>query len=272
MKNRSLIRILLPIVVCVGCLLLLLGTYLFQHRRSGLPSHWLPDLPPIPSYTPWPTPTVADTFGFPLLPADAFSPYVQGVTGPLPVDTRYGVSNPSMGSRSNCFRNDRGGQVHFDQLYHAGIDLFALNSAGQVAWGQATHALVHAVADGIVVVIYNAGSDGYIIITEHLLADGSTVDSVYWHVDHLQVEEGQPVTRGQVIALVLNQGANSHLHWEMRTFRDGTDLFPRGTAGARGTCNGRVTGVGYTWDDEPERAVPEYYGYLDPVAFVLAHQ
>jgi len=58
----------------------------------------------------------------------------------------------------------------------------------------------------------------------------------------------------------------------MRTFRDGTDLFPRGTAGARGTCNGRVTGVGYTWDDEPERAVPEYYGYLDPIEFVLSHQ
>ncbi len=83
---------------------------------------------------------------------------------------------------------------------------------------------------------------------------------------------GQPVARGQVIAVVYDQGFNSHLHWEMRTFRDGSRLFPPGTAGARGTCNGHVAGVGYTWDDDLARAHPDHYGYLDPTAFVESHR
>jgi hypothetical protein len=29
--------------------------------------------------------------------------------------------------------------------------------------------------------------------------------------------------------------------------------------------------VGYTWDDDPARAHPHYYGYLDPTAFVENH-
>ena len=100
------------------------------------------------------------------------------------------------------------------------------------------------------------------------MAAGEAVYSVYWHVSHVQVQPGQPVVGGQVIAVVYDQKLNSHLHWEMRTFGDGSNLFPPGTAGARGTCNGRVTGVGYTWDDDPARAIPDYYGYLDPTAFI----
>jgi len=99
------------------------------------------------------------------------------------------------------------------------------------------------------------------------------VYAVYWHVDYeqVQVREGQPVSRGQVIAVVGDRGLNSHLHWEMRTFRDGSRLFPAGTAGERGTCNGHIAGVGYTWDDDPARAHPDFYGYLDPIPFVEAH-
>jgi murein DD-endopeptidase MepM/ murein hydrolase activator NlpD len=67
-------------------------------------------------------------------------------------------------------------------------------------WGQARHAPVHAVADGVVVFTLDAGSDGHIVATEHRLADGSAVYAIYWHVDHVQVREGQPVSRGQVIA------------------------------------------------------------------------
>jgi murein DD-endopeptidase MepM/ murein hydrolase activator NlpD len=88
----------------------------------------------------------------------------------------------------------------------------------------------------------------------------------------MQVRPGQPVSRGQVIARIHDQGLNSHLHWEIRNFMDGTTLFPTGTAGARGTCNGHVVGVGYTWDDEPRRANPVFYGYTDPIAFVTEHQ
>ncbi len=254
-------------VILVG-LCLIAGTYLWERYRSYLVPRPLPSFPTSAPYTPWPTPPIVQMFDFPLQPAGAYGPYVQGITGPLAVDTRYGVQNPAMGDRSNCFRDrDRGG-VPFSQLYHAGVDLFALNDAGRIVWGKATHAAVHAVADGVVVSTLDAGGEGQIVTIEHLLADSSAVYSVYWHVDHVQVRVGQPVTRGQVIAAVYDMGRNSHLHWEMRTFRDGSNIFPPGTAGARGACNRQSAGVGYTWDDDPARAHPDYYGYLDPMAFV----
>jgi murein DD-endopeptidase MepM/ murein hydrolase activator NlpD len=256
------------VVLCILLAPLGIGVYSWWRQRVVFDPPPLPSFPPVPAYTPWPTPRYAERFDFPLQPAEGYGPYVPGVTGPLVTDTRYGANNPAMGSRSNCFRDIHNDPVPFSQLYHAGIDLFALNSAGEAVWGQATHAPVHAVADGLVVYIYNAGGDGYIVITEHRLTNDSNVNSVYWHLDHLQVQMGQPVSLGQVLGVILNQGLNSHLHWEMRTFRDASVVFPVGTAGARGTCNGRVTGVGYTWDDDPERARPEFYGYLDPVAFV----
>ena len=74
-----------------------------------------------------------------------------------------------------------------------------------------------------------------------------------------------------MIAALHDMGLNSHLHWEMRTFHDGSNIFPAGTAGARGTCNRQIAGVGYTWDDNPLHAHPNYYGYLDPTAFVESH-
>jgi murein DD-endopeptidase MepM/ murein hydrolase activator NlpD len=247
------------------------GVYLWERVGRGLIPRPLPLFPTALPYTPWPTPLVAESFDFPLLPAEAYGPYVQGVTGPLAVDTRYGAQNPAQGNRANCFRDGSDGSVPFSQLYHAGVDLFTLDDAGQIVWGQATHAPVHAVADGVTIFVQDAGADGYILITEHRLVDGNSVYSVYWHVDDVQVQPGQPVARGQPIAAVRDLGFNSHLHWEIRVFRNGADLFPAGTAGARGTCNGRVAGVGYTWDDDPARAHPDFYGYLDPIAFVGGH-
>ncbi len=234
-----------------------------------------PDLPPsitVPAGALWPTPPVAQTFDHPLQPPEAYGPYAQGITGSRAIDTRFGVQNPALGNRSNCFRAKDGSSVPFSQLYHAGVDLFALGPARQLLWGNAAGDPVHAVADGVVVSALDAGAEGQILVTEHRLSDRSAIYAVYWHVDRLQVAPGYPVNRGQVIAAVYDQGLNSHLHWEMRTFRDGSRLFPRGTAGARGTCNGHAAGVAYTWDDVPERARPEAYGYLDPMAFVAGHQ
>ncbi len=261
-------RILLLLFSGLGGLCLIIGAYFWRYYRGGLIPRPAPLLPPAPPYTPWPTPSVAQTFDFPLLPAQAYGPYVQGVTGPLAVDTRYGVPNPALRDRSNCFRDASGGPVPFSRLYHAGVDLWALDKAGQVVWGEARHAPVHAVADGIVAFALDAGAEGHIIIVEHLLVGGSAVYSVYWHVDSVQVQPGQPVARGQAIAVIYDQGFNSHLHWEMRVFRDGSELFPEGTAGARGACNGHIAGVGYTWDDDPSHARPDSYGYLAPGTFV----
>jgi murein DD-endopeptidase MepM/ murein hydrolase activator NlpD len=252
-------RALILIIVGLVGLCMIFRIFWWEGHIKGFLPQPLPLFPTVAPYTPGAAPSLATAFGFPLMPAEAY--------GPLEI-TRYGLQNPAQGNRSNCFRDTSGGTVPFSQLYHAGVDLFALNDVGQVAWGLARHAPVHAVADGVTAFIMDAGSEGQVVGIEHLMTDGSTVYSVYWHVSHVQVEVGQPVTRGQLIAVIYDMGLNSHLHWEMRTFLDGSNMFPAGTAGARGTCNRQVAGVGYTWDDNPARAHPSYYGYLDPIVFV----
>ncbi len=266
MSKRRSVRLLLVLLTALCAACLLAGVFLCQRCRGPLIPPPLPALPIAAPYTPWSTPPVADQFDAPLQPTAAFGPLV----APPLVDTRYGAQNPAMGERANCFRDADGNAVPFDQLYHAGVDLFALDERGRVVAG-AAHQPVHAVADGLVLFVVDAGADGQVIIAQHRLPDQQQVYSVYWHVDHVQVDAGQPVTRGQVIAVVRNTGYNSHLHWEMRTFDDGSQLFPPGTAGARGTCNGHTAGVGYTWDDDPAQATPDRSGYLDPLAFVQNH-
>ncbi len=252
-------RTLFLIFIGIVGLCLIGVLFLWQGRFSGVIPRPLPSFPTVGPFTTWPTPPVATAFDFPLLPAEDY--------GSLPY-TRYDVQNPAQGNRSNCFLDVNQDGVPFSQLYHAGVDLFAVNGAGEVIWGQAKNAPVYAVADGVTVLLSDAGSEGQIIGIEHRLADGSAVYSIYWHVSHVQVQPGQPVTRGQMIAVLHDMGLNCHLHWEMRTFYDGSNIFPDGTAGARGRCNRQIAGVGYTWDDNPLRAHPGYYGYLDPVAFV----
>jgi hypothetical protein len=225
------------------------------------------------------TPQVADRFDFPLDP-ERFGPYIPYVSGSLAVDTRFGAQNPGVGKDGKCFVNLAGTHVPFDQLYHAGEDWFAIDQDGQVKGREGAGTPVHAVANGVVTWTQAVSRDGYVVIIQHSLPEGDEVWSVYWHVSDVQVAVGETVTLGQPFAHIQDQGFNSHLHWEIRTFSDGQELFPEDSAGgrgsrgdsSRGTCNGYVMGVGYTWDDDPTRARPEAWGYLDPVAFVEAHQ
>lgn len=213
----------------------------------------------------------ADGFDFPLEPG-RYGPYVQGVTGPLNVDTRFGVQNPALGDALKCFQDRNGQGVPFRELYHAGEDWFRLDPAGQVDSFAAAGDPVRAVARGSVYMTQAIGNQGWIVVLAHRLDDGTPVYSAYWHVSRLQVETGDNVERGQVIALVHDQGGNSHLHWEVRAFADGADLFAPDAAGGRGRCNGHAAAVAYTWDDDPARARPEVWGYFDPVAFIESHR
>lgn len=236
---------------------------------SSFPQSLLPVVSPSP--VPKITPPAADHFEFPLDPA-RFGPYVQGVTGPLDVDTRYGVQNNGLGTQGKCFVDAEGRKVPFNLLYHAGEDWFAFDAQRQVDAGAAKGVPVRAVANGVVDWRQDIGTQGQIVVIEHLLADGSHVWSAYWHVDEVHVNVGTVVARGEAIGVVADQGGNSHLHWEIRTWGDGSGLFPPTTAGGRGTCNGRATALGYTWDDIPARAVPDYWGYRDPAKFINAHR
>ena len=137
--------------------------------------------------------------------------------------------------------------------------------------GAAKDEPVAAVANGLVTWRQDIGSEGWVIVIEHLLANGSKVWSAYWHVADPTIAIGQLVYRGDVIGQVADRGDNSHLHWEIRTWKDGSNLFPPASAGGRGTCNGRAQALGYTWDDQLGRASPNAWGYLDPVKFIRTH-
>ena len=233
-------------------------------RGGGLSS---PGVLPTPLLHPQ-EPEIATEFDFPLPPGE-FGPYIPYETGPLPVDTRYGAQNPGLGSEGKCFVDLAGAQVPFDQLYHAGEDWFAYDASGQVVGGQGAGATVSAIAAGRVTWTQSLGREGNVLILEHLLLEGDRVWSVYWHVAEVQVSVGEAVTLGQPLGRVHDRGFNSHLHWEIRTFADGSMLFPSDSAGGRGTCNGYAMGVGYTWDDVLTRAYPEAWGYLSPSEFVM---
>lgn len=246
-------------------LLFVLAVCVLSACRLGPPAGDLPT--PVPAQTPEP----ADAFDFPLDPA-RFGVYIPHESGPLLVDTRFGVQNPGLSASGKCFVDADGNKVPFEQLYHAGEDWFALDERGQVdGWG-ARGAPVHAVANGVVTWQELLNSEGYVLVIEHILPDGEHVWSAYWHLAALRVTRGEAVQLGQVIGQVHNRGHNSHLHWEIRVFGDGRQLFPSSSAGGRGTCNGHVAGVGYTWDDDPEHAVPQVWGYLPPSEFVQARR
>jgi hypothetical protein len=87
--------LLLTIIGLIG-LCLIAGAFWWEGYLGGFLPKPLPVFPTVPPFTLWSTPPAATVFDFPLLPAEAYGPYVQGVTGPLAVDTRYGVQNPAM--------------------------------------------------------------------------------------------------------------------------------------------------------------------------------
>jgi murein DD-endopeptidase MepM/ murein hydrolase activator NlpD len=140
---------------------------------------------------------------------------------------------------SSCFATQRA------NTWHAGED-----------WAAPAGTPVRAVANGIASWYDPAYSTypGRVLVLQHQLADGNMVYSMYAHLGSVSVYLGQMVARGEVIGTILDQGENSHLHWEMRTFADGSFL-----------C-GFAGGPGYTYPDHPTA-----YGYLNPSEFVAQH-
>lgn len=253
--------------IAIRCLCLIAVAAMIASCDAAEP----PTPAPVESTPPPATPIPADRFDFPLDPT-RFGPYVFNITGPLNVDTRFGVQNPGLGRDGKCFIDRNGDRVPFDKLYHAGEDWFAYDARGQVAPGLAADAPITAVAHGVVSWTQATGSEGDIVVVEHALQDGTRAWSAYWHLDRVSVSRGQVVRRGDVVGRILDRGGNSHLHWEIRTWSDASMLFPTDSAGGRGSCNGRVPGLGYTWDDSASRAAPQAWGYLNPSQFIHDHR
>jgi murein DD-endopeptidase MepM/ murein hydrolase activator NlpD len=170
-------------------------------------------------------------------------------------NTDYAVKNldlvHSSANHITCFN------VGWHRLYHAGVDLYRIggNTAGTP---------VRAVANGVVDYV-NAAS----VVIRH---QTSGVWSVYMHLENPTVSSNQTVYKGQIIGYVGEKPYtgrfpdvhpygqdDSHLHFEIRTFEDGGNIFPNFPA-----CNiNYPPGVGYTY---PE--IPDTFGYLDPIQFL----
>ena len=166
-------------------------------------------------------------------PADSFS---------FPLDSRdwfegYDVKNPHLKWKSGCYNRA------VSELWHAGED-----------WGVKAGTVVRSVANGTVRYADPRYSyPGRVVIIEHKLSSGEVVYSQYGHLTALSVENGTVVKKGDPIGKVLDQGSNSHLHWEMREFFSGSDICARSV----------IPGPGYTYPEHPDKE-----GYLDPSEFI----
>jgi murein DD-endopeptidase MepM/ murein hydrolase activator NlpD len=109
---------------------------------------------------------------------------------------------------------------------------------------------VHAIAAGVVrEATDHGGGWGNVVRVVHACGEvpGREVESLYAHLDAIEVRAGQRVGRGQRIGTIGNAGGQyrAHLHLELRA-RPGLPL-----------------GGGYSKDT---------IGYLDPSAFILRHR
>jgi len=173
----------------------------------------------------------------------------------------YGIKNENLVGGS-CFG------VSWKDIYHAGEDWFRIGENGVPI--PVPGAEVTAVADGTVIWAQPINYPGRVVIVSHtdsLLPQ--TTYSIYSHLDPmtLAVQSGQTVTRGQKLGTVLYQtDNNSHLHWEIRYFSDGSNIYPNYP-----NCNGFVPGRGYTYPEHPDNFPSSTAGYTDPFTFVTNH-
>lgn len=173
----------------------------------------------------------------------------------------YDVMNPDLKGRSQCF------DAAMTQLWHAGEDWFA-----------AANTPVKAVANGQVAFVDSrANYPGAVVIIEHTVASGPPVFSMYGHLDPkgLAVGTGVSVVKGQTIATGLEgRAGNTHLHWEIRFFLDGSGILraPRYDS----PCRSGVPGPGYTHPGHPDNFVANggagpTYSWTSPSAYVANH-
>jgi murein DD-endopeptidase MepM/ murein hydrolase activator NlpD len=213
---------------------------------------------------------VAEVFSPPLGYHDGldYGPRITYVDGQLIQNTDYGIMNPELAG-GTCFG------MSWRKTYHAGEDLYREDEESTA------EAEVTAVADGQVVYANPfTNYPGLVVIVEHRLPSEDTIYSVYSHLEYdtLAVEAGDIITGGQTIGTVLytrytgrfpehnpSGEDDSHLHFEMRYFFDGSDIYDD-----HPPCNGIVPGRGYTYPEHPDEFPSPGQGYTDPSTFVNA--
>jgi murein DD-endopeptidase MepM/ murein hydrolase activator NlpD len=108
----------------------------------------------------------------------------------------------------------------YGNKFHAGVDLMLDQGVDATA-----NAPVRAAADGVVTCTsVGVNYPGRVVVIEHALSDGSRLYTQYGHLNQtLFVSEGQLVNRGTLIGTVVFQTSNSHVHFEVRTFKNWKD-------------------------------------------------
>jgi murein DD-endopeptidase MepM/ murein hydrolase activator NlpD len=115
--------------------------------------------------------------------------------------------------------------------------------------GKDSGAPVHAIADGCVVFAQDIWRGwGNVVRVVHVLPEGAVVESLYAHLDRVDVNVGQWVPRGLVLGTVgdAHHAYSPHLHLEVRD------------------RVGMPQGHGY--------GEPAPRGYVDPMAFIAGHR
>jgi streptogramin lyase len=195
----------------------------------------------------------------------------------------------------------------YNQIWDAGQDYgFPATQTATGNWDNNTP--VYAVADGTVLYSSQNGSGGTtsypggVVIIEHALPDGTFIYSMYADLDPAKILVAAStsstvvkVTKGQQIAGGLIPQAsvdrktgvlvdNTHLHWEMRYFYDGSDI--KQAPAYKRSCAG-VPGPGYTYNSNDALAHPDNfqavvgkskgslifntYHWTNPESFVQTH-
>lgn len=224
-------------------------------------------------------PPVATVFTYPLRSTASVgygvpTGIVQGGTRMEWLD--YGIRNFDQW-HLKCYGVDWSRMIHTGEDWYRN-DYLTANTAGSP---------VYAVADGVVV-RNGAGISypGNVVLIRHRLANGRDIYSMYGHVTSVLVVQGQIVSRGQQIASVFNQGYtgratrlhpswDSHMHFEMRYFMDGTNIYVPST-NAYGynypSCTYAYPGRGYTYIIHPDVYPYPDSGYVDASDFIATHQ
>ena len=96
--------------------------------------------------------------------------------------------------------------------FHAGLDI-----------PKTVGTAVYAPGDGVVERAGSTNGNGKMVILNH----GEGITTLYAHLSTIHVKEGEPVSKGQVIANVGNTGKSTspHLHYEVRV--NGVPIDPR---------------------------------------------
>jgi hypothetical protein len=222
-------------------------------------------------------PPIASVFSYPMLSSNGITYGVpEGmVAGGTHIEwLDYAIRNLDQW-RIKCYGVDWSRMLHTGEDWYRN-DYLSANTAGSP---------VYSVADGVVE-RHNPGISypGNVVIIRHRLPDGRNIYSMYGHIANVRVVQGQIVSRGQQIATVLNQGYtgrtpnrhpswDSHLHFEMRWFLDGTNIYVPST-NAYGynfpSCTYAYPGRGYTYIINPNDYPYPGQGYVDASDFIAA--